>query len=227
MKKHPWILSCVLTASFVGVSARASEAGDDMPESAKKAMGRAAQEVEDAFREGRMKQVIHRALGALLNKTFDVLREQGHGDYADRMEDQWQDRFVGQMGVLDLGDHEPLNQWLADFYAGVEARISPKILRLFQIEDIKIFNFGIPVTVTPKGNKKTQEEWGSEEYKLHFVPVAAATTYWVSNIACSVAVPAPISLGCGIAALAPRYGMQYWVAPKLSDEVYVRANPAL
>jgi hypothetical protein len=224
-----WCFCALGGAGILSTQASAESFGalNEPPEAGRRAAEEAAAQVEADLRAGKIEQVARRGLDAAVRGALALLRQQGHKGYADRMETQWEQRFApGAMNLLELGDHEPLNRWLADFYGGIEARVDEKWLNLFLISDIKVFNFGIPVAVRPKGNPKTGEEWGAPEYKLHFVPVAAASTYWIANIACSVAVPMPASLGCGIAAWAPRYAMLRFIAPPLSDKIYAKANPA-
>jgi len=183
---------------------------------------------ESDLREGRVERVARQGLEVIVRAAINVLREDGHANYAARKEREWNKSFSiysnNGLGALDLGDHAPLSQWVANFYDGLEARIDRKWLKLFGLYDIKIFNHGIPVAVRPQGNPRTGKDWGEKEYGLHFVPVASASVYWISNGACSVAVPPPFSLGCGVAAMLPRYGMEYLVAPGLSREIYKRAN---
>jgi hypothetical protein len=188
----------------------------------------AQERAEEDLREGRVERVARQALEVIVRSSLNVLREDGHSDYAARKEREWNKSFSmyanNGLGALDLGDHSPLSQWVADFYKGLEARVDQKWLKLFMLYDIKIFNYGIPVAVRPSGNPRTRKPWGEEEYGKHFVPLSAASVYWISNGACSLAVPPPFSLGCGVAALLPRFGMEYLIAPGLSKEIYRRFN---
>jgi|GEM_PF-1191807 len=188
----------------------------------------AAERAEEDLREGRVERVARQALEVIVRASLNVLKAEGYTQYAERKEREWNTSFSlnssNGLGALDLGDHAPLSQWVAGFYDGLEARIDRKWLKLFMIYDLKIFNYGIPVAVRPGGNPRTRQPWGEKEYGLHFVPVSAASVYWISNGACSVAVPPPFSLGCGVAAMLPRLGMEHLVAPGLSKAIYKRFN---
>jgi hypothetical protein len=198
------------------------EPSDKSKKDAEKALKQARADLE----EGRVERVARLGLEHIVRAAINVLKVEGYTEYAARKESEWNASFSlmsNPLGMLDLGDHAPLSEWVADFYVGLEARIDARWLKLFNLYDIKTFNYGIPVAVHPAGNPQGVA-WGSDEYKLHFVPVAAASAHWIFNGACSLTVPLPFSLGCGVAALLPRYGMQYWVAPRLSDRIYDQFN---
>jgi len=194
----------------------------------KKAADKAVEIAKAQLNEGRVELVARRGLEFAVRAAMKLLRKEGFDSYASRKEGEWNRSFSlysdNGLGMLDLGDHAPLSEWVADFYDGITARVDEKWLKLFSIYDLKIFNFGIPVAVHPSANPATGADWGIEEYSLHFVPVSAAAIYWISSQACSLSVPFPFSLGCGVAARLPRYGMEHLIAPKLSDKIYNRFN---
>jgi len=201
------------TPSLMNVEEPSQEASD--------ASKSAVKQAKDQLEKGQVNVILRRGLENLIDASINVLNEFGHNAYAKQMEQEWLASFsLKTHNVLDLGDHAPLSQWLSDFYAGLEARVAHKWLKLFNLTDIKIFNYGIPVSVHPRSNPANGQEWGHKEYKLHFVPTSSAAVYWISSQACSIAVPLPWSLGCGVAARLPRFGMEHFVAPGMSDRVY-------
>jgi hypothetical protein len=231
--KHQGILKALIVSTFVVAvpHARANLSLLSTKEATleqQKVSKLAASRAEDDLREGRVERVTRQGLEVLVRAALLVLREDGHASYATRKEREWNTSFSlyssNGLGALDLGDHAPLSQWVAGFYNGLESRVDRKWLKLFNLYDLKIFNYGIPVAVRPGGDRRTGKAWGEKEYGLHFVPVSAASIYWISNGACSLTVPPPFSLGCGVAALLPRYGMEYLVAPGLSRAIYRQFN---
>lgn len=165
-----------------------------------------------------------RNLNAMIRLAIFNLRLQGRGDLADQIKDEWENQWQGalvtQTMLKDLGDHEPLSQWLAVVTATIELVIGPQAMKFLHLDDLVIINYAIPVVFNP-----TDPEWDQAEYKLHFVPLAGVTAYWGSYIACVGA-----TWGGGIVFLCTPVGMisenlvVKFVAPKMSDRVYVRAN---
>ncbi len=170
--------------------------------------------VESGMDNGEIRELVLRGLDSLIARGVAELEAEGHKSEAQFWADSWE----GQIFSFDLGDHEPLVQWLSDYYLVLESKLGEKIMRLAGLEDIKIFNHGIPVTFHPNGWRG--DDWDIEEYRLHFVPVAAAVTYWMAYSACSVTAPPLVGHACGLMSRAPRWGMKKFIAPKLSDRVY-------
>ncbi len=194
---------------------------DEPTQAASNAAKSAVQAATEQLHKGEVNKVLRAALERVVEASINVLNEFGQSQYAKQKEQEWMASFsIKTHSVLDLGDHEPLSQWLSDFYKNIEAKVDAKWIRLFSLGDIKVFNYGIPVAASPRSNPANGQDWGIQEYGLHFVPVASASVYWISSQACSLAIPLPWSLGCGVAARLPRYAMEHFAGKPLSDHVY-------
>ena len=164
------------------------------------------------------------ALDALLSEAARVLAERGMVAESEQISHEWRGMRARlsllELGVLDLGDHDPLNEWLARTYAKLEGWAGTEILEFFRLDDIKILNYAIPVVFSPSS-------WDAKEYKLHFVPFSAVVTYWSSRLACALATSGTLSWFCGSIAEVPRWAVKRWVGPWLSDKVHHRATGTL
>jgi len=171
-----------------------------------------------------MAEKTDRSLGAMVKLAVWKLRAEGYDDLADEIEADWQREFAGflprQVALKELGDHEPLSQWLAAVTALIELAIGPQAMKLLHLDDLVIFNYAIPVVFDP-----TNPEWDMAEYSLHFVPLAGVTGYWTSYVACVGATwGGGMFFLCTPASSAVEWILVKYVAPKMSDRVYMRAN---
>lgn len=169
------------------------------------------------FEDLRVAGRTERALDALLVHAVQLLAEKGKAAEAEEISHGWMNMrgrlALAELGALDLGDHDPLNQWLAKTYAKLEGWLGTEILEFFRLDDIKILDYGIPVVFSPS-------RWDAKEYKLHFVPFSAAVTYWSSRLTCTLATTGVVSWFCGTIAEIPRWAVKRWVGPWLSDKVH-------
>jgi hypothetical protein len=170
--------------------------------------------IESDLEKGRFAERTYEALNVLVARAVSELQDEGFGAEAQ----YWASSWTGLIFSKDLGDHEPLVQWLSTFYNRLEELLGPRVMRLTGLEDIKIFNHGIPVAFHPNGWHG--DDWDINEYRLHFVPLAGAITYWICNLACSATAPPLVGHACGPLSEIPRWAMKKYIAPKLSDRVY-------
>lgn len=171
------------------------------------------------FSEGRFAGPVEQALDGVLGKAAEILESNGYSQDARELMGDWTVfRIRGVLGSRDLGDHEPLLKWLAELYHKLEERFGEGWLRASHLDDIKIFNFGIPVVFTPAS-------WDLKEYKAHFVPLAGANGFWVSQAACLASPAAAVSKLCPILGEGARYAVEHWMAPGLAGRIHRRANP--
>ncbi len=167
---------------------------------------------------------------AILATAIRNLRKQGHHEYANQLEAEWTQSyslyFFGTgLALMDLGDHDPLIPWLANVMGNVEKRGGKGFTKRTRIDDLRIINYALPVVFRPTGNKKTGQEWGSEEYGKHFNPLLGVVTYWTARIACKqLAQSQPVvSRFCSnIAGVAEKIVVSR-VAPRLSATIYSNA----
>ena len=161
-----------------------------------------------------------RSLDAILMIASIKLRAEGHDELADEILGEWQVQRMLYFWSDDLGDHEPLSQWIDDVYNRVADKLDERILNLIRFSDIYVINYALPVVLKPRS-----PEWDRDEYRMHFVPYSGVVTYWTVNISCQVATG-----GIGSVVVCPLAGrtaekiMVKSVGPRISDRVYDRAN---
>jgi hypothetical protein len=180
--------------------------------------------VERDFRSDKIDRKSHAALNFLIVRAILELRFQGHSEEADQLRDEWKNQntkfFAKGFGTLDLGDWEAMNEWLVEVHDNLSDKLSEKIMKLTRLNDIKTFNYGIPVVFSPEDPR-----WDVDEYRLHFVPFTGAVSYWATWGACSMGTTGILAMiGCPVAGtLAEKVTVKY-VAPKLSDRAYERGQ---
>ena len=175
------------------------------------------------------------SLANMVSTAAWKLKKEGHPFMAADIQSQYRNRFSGFLeamvlkqiangGVIlptDLGDHEPLSQWLADWYQKLEDTLGEDICKLLHLDDINIVNYAIPVVFF-----RVPEYISIEEYKLHFVPLGGVCAYWVTWGACTAATfGTGAFLICTPAGMAAEWLVVKYVAPPVSDWVWERFNP--
>lgn len=186
----------------------------------------AQREVLYQIRKGRLNLVTQLALNQIVAKAVYELEYRGYSEDAERIEREWHDQFLNHFaayGTMDLGDHAPLMQWLADTYDFLENTLGLRLMSGAGLTDIRVFNFSIPVVFQPRGDARNGDSWDRAEYRRHFVPFTGGIVFWVSWGAC-VGVLGNNWLGitCKPAAGLLRWATEMWVAPGLSDKIYGR-----
>ena len=197
--------------------------------------------IRTQFAQGDTATSSQAALNILVDQGLQVLAANGEATLADQLRGEWNSQFTtyltdfaanATLGLTDLGDHDPLSPWLANFQATLKAKTRGAIEGIRIINDVFTMNYALGVVLHPKSKtwksgEAQADEW---EYRKHFIPMANIITYWVTLEACNYAVKkigAPQAKQvCGIAATKLEFYMgRYW-APKLSDSVYRKANGA-
>ena len=181
-----------------------------------------------------VRRVAQSALNALVHDGVVALREHGDGSMAASFEQSWNGSYANAlvgMSALDLGDHPPLSHWLANFYNKLELRLGSSLIHQGLLGDVYDMNYALPVVFAPRGAWRAtvaaDRDW--VEYRKHFIPFADVVTYYGVSIACN-AIAAKQGLGkqgkqlCGKVAVKLRELMGRYVAPKVSDFVYNKAN---
>ena len=184
-------------------------------------------DVVNQFNDSRLSGKMFDAIENLIDAATEKLRDEGNAALAAEISRDWLRVAAmnrGQFGTLDLGDHAPLNRWLADTYAKIEARLTPRVCHLFRLDDLKVLNHSIPVVFHPRG--WNGDSWDRAEYRKHFVPFSGAVTYWTINGTCKVLTSGLWSWACGTVSEIPRFAVEKWFAPGTSDRVYATATGA-
>ncbi len=182
------------------------------------------------FDQALLRSQTQNAIAALVAESARILRADGDEADAVRLETEWRDHysgyFIAGLDILDVGDFAPLNVWFADTYKHLRDRFGSRISTFRILDDLNTLNYTIPVVFQPRGNQRTNETWDANEYRMHFVPFAGVVTYWGTYGGCELAFRArpEINKYCKRAANLLSRGMVQFVAPKLADRLYKRAN---
>ena len=166
------------------------------------------------------------ALDAVIRTAVAVLKKKNHTAQAAYYLDEWETVYspaLHSIHLLDLGDHAYLSEWLDHFYMDLVNTLGLKVVHFFHLDDINVFNYAIPVVFQPNGDQKSGDSWDREEYRRHFVPFAAATSYWSSNVACNIATFGSgfvTGLICIPITEIFRWTTEKWFAPSISNHVY-------
>lgn len=198
-------------ASFISLNSYASS---DHSATQSANFDRVMTSIESDVESGKLADRTMEALNVLVNRGAMELIRAGFDNEAHDWINSWKNNLFAQ----DLGDHEPLIQWLSDYYRWLQKRLSAKVLRLTGLTDILIFNHGIPVAFHVNGWQG--DDWDSVEYQKHFVPLSGAIAYWICYAACSASAPPLVGYACGLMSEVPRFAMVKWVGPGLSNRVY-------
>jgi hypothetical protein len=171
------------------------------------------------LRNGKLLERTHVSLNVLVRFGAFQLRRNGHSDEADKLLDEWQNKFSPMfLNPKGLGDHAPLSDWLANWYVVMELLLGESFMKMTHLDDINIINFAIPVVFNP-----CDPEWDKPEYNLHFTPLAGVLTYWVTWGVCVGATwGSGILFICTPIASAGEHIMITFFAPKISDRIYDR-----
>lgn len=179
-----------------------------------------------SYKKGDVKQGVEMAMNALVKKGVDLLRAKGFKQDAQRFSHSW--KAMRAAHALDIGDHQPLNQWMADYYEVLAQRFGENLLKQLHLDDVLVLNYTIPVVFKPNGNAKANQTWDIVEYRKHFVPFSGIVSYWVSLGVCMYASAqtgnTQLSENCTQIAGLIRKGMVMYPAPKLSDWIYEKAT---
>ena len=205
---------------------RAPHASQAERRKARQIVEQAAQQSLEDLRSDQLAKRTQIALNALVENGVYHLARKGYRSESEKLRQEWQNNFssyfLNEWTVYNLGDHAPLSQWLNRFYKKLEARLGRQLCEFLSLDDIQVFNYSIPVVFHPRGSHK--DTWSKEEYRLHFVPFAAATIYWSTRLSCSIVFSMAISNICSFFAIIPRYATRDIFAPPLSDFIYDLAH---
>jgi hypothetical protein len=173
------------------------------------------------------------------------LRKAGKARLADELANDW--RQFGQdllLSFADVGDHEPFNKFIAEWYAKLEAALGVRIMELTHLRDVWVLNYTLKVVFNPEASAAWCLEWDADdcknEYRRHMAGTrwyrhpdpqadkilhhgfAGVVTYWAVTISCMVGAPGlPV---CGLAGTGAEFVMERYLAPGLSNRLYDRVN---
>jgi hypothetical protein len=173
--------------------------------------------------------VAQSTLNRIVSEGNALLMEQGYAQEAMSLQKEWDHNYSGEftaVQLFDLGDHQPMNAWLADYYKKLQDKLGAPILRLTHVDDINVLNYAIPVVFQPKGDKRNGDHWNDVEYSKHFIPFISVAAYWAGYVGCRAAtkVHPAFKRYCSVAAGALKNLVRSTVAPKLSNLAFAKGT---
>jgi hypothetical protein len=195
------------------------------------------------FEAGGWRALSLKVLDLMVQEGMTNLQTVGEIDLSQQLQKEWQNVYGdalaatqsgesqgGTFNTLDLGDHAPLFQWLTNYVDVLNQKTRGIVGKLQLISDLMTLNYAIPVVFHPSGEWKastTNKDW--VEYRLHFIPFANIISYWGALEGCKYGVKrSGISiLGqlCEPISGKIEHVMGRYIAPRMSDYVFVDANP--
>jgi len=195
---------------------------------AQKAYGQIEQDLQtlEAFAE-----YSNSAIGAIIRKAAQDLRFKGSFQLARKLEKDWAQyngvlvqmaqTHRGQMSMRDIGDFEPLNQWLSDAYEQIEASLGYTHCYSQRISDLKTINHGITVVFKPC-------EYEYAEFFKHFASddpkyrsVLPVVSFWATLMGCYAgSYGTGFFMVCGGAAVMVESLVDQNLAPMLAPKIY-------
>lgn len=165
------------------------------------------------------------ALFMLITEAAIQLRRVGDISTAERITYEFEREFKGYYQLLvmakGLGDHRPLSIWLANLYDELESKLGPRIMELFHLDDIKVFNFATPVVFGMKDF--LGESIDFTEFDIpHWRPFCGVVAYWTTWAVCTGLTwgAGAITLICSPAGMLAEIVTVRYIAPPLADEAY-------
>lgn len=196
------------------------------------------EEIAHAFENDPFKsaQIVDEAIDNMFKWAFVILRAEGRTDVADQIEFEYatvyKDYFQRSvLGILEMGDHPPLNDWLKTAHEKIHDIVGDFICKQAHLHDIYILNYSIPVVFSPKSYKL-------DDYLDHFAGhliwgwfwehhgFAGVVTYWAVNGAC---IGMTWGLGvvpfvCSPIATLAEDIMDKRIAPPMGERIWKRAQ---
>lgn len=181
---------------------------------------RMSKQVRRSFKRGQMGYHTQLALNNMLERSFKLLEERGLERAARIYRRSYNDSFstfLTNHRVKALYDHEPLAEWIDEYYGYLEAAVGKGTLESLHLDDIKVLNYSLPITFQPA------EAFHREDYKEHCVPTMYIVSYWAALGACLAATEGAGAAACLPAAEAIRYGVRIYIAPPTCSYIYEQA----
>lgn len=178
-----------------------------------------------------------KALNILFKAACLQARAVGHGEDVEAVCSDWDFYWLPTLERAakegrGIGDHKPLSDWLAAATVVLYAALSdyPLIIEMIRLEDLVIFNYGLPVFFDPHASA----EWCLElpdvpcgaEYVQHGERVISSTSYWLAWGGCVGATWGAGAIGmiCSPVGMLTEKVVLATVAPKVSARIWARNN---
>lgn len=188
-----------------------------------------ARMMKDDVLEDRLFLRSEKALNTLMNVAIAELAKKDQAE-SQKLKYEWETKYREMYFIYetdrDIGDHYPLNQWLAEKYELLEFVLGIELMRLTRLIDLKTFLYCPQIVFRPCSfDMDSVQGERIDEYRNHFsygekytglVPV---TTYWVTYGAVTAGSSGVFVFFAGIISAAAERIM-FLVSPRLSDKVY-------
>ena len=163
-----------------------------------------------------------------------MLRKKGFYEKASEIETIYANTYQNYTymyalgGVQDIGDHPPMWEWLDKLEKDLRNLLGDFIMRVTRLEDLRTFNYAIPIVMHPDGDTRTDPVTliTKLDYKQHFVPFAGALGYWTAWGVCTGAtwgLGAVVFICSPIGMIAERV-IEQRIAPDMADKIWERYN---
>lgn len=185
------------------------------------------QSIKGQMETGDVHGIAKLALDIIVYEGIKNLRAVGEIQLADQFESEWDNEISGSINptpaglvdIMDIGDHDPLSPWLANFYVVLQQKTLGLVKAIQVVNDLNTLNYALGVVLHPNGAWRAHTEYDRIEYRKHFIPFANIVTYWGSLEACKHFLP-KVSMVCSYGAEYLEKYMGRNIAPVLSDKVF-------
>lgn len=172
------------------------------------------------------------ALEAALKFAAKELRKNGEKKLANQIEKEYSQKYRGFLSrtvtQVGIGDHKPLNEWLAKTYDKIEEKLGVNFCVLTHLADIKTVNFAIPIVFRPCSFEMDGLTIPRiEEYKNHFggdgvyEGLFCVVSYWSSYGVCLAATYGGGAIWfCGAISTGVELLAHKFVAYPLGEKIY-------
>lgn len=175
-----------------------------------------AKRFENDVKLGRLTERTKLALDAIVYYAIFNLKMKGTEEslkQAETIKEEWEHRFK----YRDLGDHEPVSQWLAEKYSVLEFILGTSVMRATRLEDLKIINYAIPVIF------KCVDNVDEYEFYLHEQPFLGTVSYWSSFWTCVGFTWGTGALYCGPLSKGVEWLVETMAAPRLNSFLWKKS----
>jgi hypothetical protein len=189
-------------------------------------------ETKSDLASGYLEKLAKKNLNVLVAEGCDRLRQVGETKLAAQLQSEWSSQvstalderisvysLTGDVGTLELGDFDPLNAWLENFYNSLYYKTRGMVKGIRVIHDVYLMNYALAVVLRPQGSWRLHTDYDRIEYRKHFIPFANTVTFWASEKTCEYYMP-QYKKYCGNVAGYLEKFMGKHVAPHISDRVF-------
>jgi hypothetical protein len=162
-----------------------------------------------------------------------ILRRKGFTDKADEIEQEYKVynnfTYMYAIGAFnDIGDHPPMWEWLDRLEKDLRERLGDFIMKATRLEDLRTFNYGLPIVLQPAGDERTNPATviSLDDYAQHFIPFSGCLSYWTAWGICTGAtwgIGAIVFICSPIGMITERIVVTK-IAPDLANNIWNEAN---